>query len=312
MGVGICLEKQLQNLTDRKFVLPMRSGTAAIISALIASRIPENSEVILPSICCPAVFFAVSNAGFCPIIADVSKENFCMGENDILNAATKDTKAIIAVHSYGRYCKIQNIQELASKNNWFLIEDACLALGGKFKGKALGSFGDVSIFSFGYDKIIDVGGGGAILTDNSDLHEKCKRFLDNNKFFVYKNSAKKDTELKRKFSNLQDSVMQRNSNASIYDSLLNIEKVFKPLYNADIVYWRYSALYKGDRAKLVGRAKKEGIIITTHYKGLHQLRTGDILNNADLISNQVINLFVKPESVTLELIQKTAEFINRL
>ena len=178
-------ESELQTLTQRQFILPTYSGSAAIVTALIASGIPSHSEVIMPSICCPAVLFAIKMAGFHAILADVSQEDFCMGTEDIMAVMSNNTKAIIAVHAYGRYCKINEIQELAQQQELFLIEDACLGLGGDINGVPFGSFGDVSIFSFGYDKIVDVSGGGALVTNNEDLFEKCKKFLHQNNKYLH-------------------------------------------------------------------------------------------------------------------------------
>ena len=304
------IKDKLKELTNRDYIIPTSSGTAAIIISLLNSGIPKEAEVILPSICCPAVLAAVTLAGFTPIIADVNKEDFCMGKKEILEVFSNKTKAIIAVHSYGRYCKIDEIQEFAQTNNIFLIEDACLDIGGYFNDKPLGSFGDVSIFSFGKDKIIDIGGGGSILTDNNILFEKSKDFLNNNIFFSYAENLIKEKKFENKFASLRKNIIQRNINASIYDRLLDPEKFIKLQYKKDVVYWRYIALYKGNRKKLIEKAKKAGLIITTHYKALHQLRTGKILINAENISNQVINLFVNPESIDEKSIYKYIDFIN--
>ncbi len=304
------IEDKLKELTNRANIIPTSSGTAAIIISLLNSGIPKKAEVILPSICCPAVLSAVTLAGFTPIIADVNEEDFCMGKKEIIEVFSNNTKAIIAVHSYGRYCRIDEIQEFAQVNNIFLIEDACLALGGYFNNKPLGSFGDVSIFSFGKDKIIDIGGGGAILTDNNLLFEKSKAFLNKNVFFSYSDDVIKEKKFKNKIASLSKNIIQRNINASIYNRLFHSEKLLKLQYKEDVVVWRYIVLYKGNRKKLIDKAKKEGLIITTHYKALHQLRTGKILINAENVSNQVINFFVNPESIDEERIYKYIDFIN--
>ncbi len=302
-------EEELQTLTQRQFVLPTSSGSTAIIASLIASGIPPHSEVIIPSICCAAVLFAINLAGFTPVLADVSKEDFCMDTENIASEMSSKTKAIIAIHSYGRYCKIQEIQNFSEENGLFLIEDACLGLGGMINEKPFGSFGGISIFSFGYDKIIDAGGGGALVTENVDLFQKAQAFLRNNRYFSYQGDSEHLNFIKRKLNTLPEAIKIRNTNAKIYHEHLSQKKFSKPPFKENIVYWRYSALYEGNRNLLVESAKKEGVIITAHYKGLHQLRTGEVLPNSELISNQIINLFVKPETPS-EQIHKTISFIN--
>jgi len=302
-------EVELQNLTNREFILPTHSGSAAIVTALIASGIPAGSEVIMPSVCCPAVLFAINLAGFHAILADVCTEDFCMDVSNIKDVTSEKTKAIIAVHAYGRYCKIQEIQEFSQVNNLLLIEDACLGLGGTIRNTPFGSFGDVSIFSFGHDKIIDAGGGGALLTNDTVLFEKCRKFLKKNHFFSYDNAIQNTHYINERLKALPEIVKQRNQNAYLYHQHLEEKNVFKLNYSKDIVYWRYSALSKKNRTLLVEKAKENGIIITTHYKGLHQFRTGETLTNSEMISNQIINLFVKPET-SIEQIHNTIAYIN--
>ncbi|MEX6631854.1 DegT/DnrJ/EryC1/StrS family aminotransferase, partial [Providencia rettgeri] len=81
---------------------------------------------------------------------------------------------IVAVHGYGHYCKIDDIVAFAKRRHLVVIEDACLAYGGTYKNKPLGSYGDFSILSFGYDKPINNQYGGAVLTNNSDYYQRAK------------------------------------------------------------------------------------------------------------------------------------------
>lgn len=301
--------EDLSRITQREYVIPTSSGSAAIICALNTLGIPPDSDVIIPSICCPAVLFAINLAGFHPIISDVNRDDFCMGVDEIKEVITNKTRVIIAVHAYGRYCPIDEIESFAKDKDLFLIEDACLGLGGMYHGMPFGGFGDVSIFSFGYDKIIDVGGGGALVTNNYNLYVSCQDFVRGNSFFTFSENQTLASNLKLELNTLEEKLEKRNANAYICHQFLDADKVFKPSYSEDLIYWRYAALYKGDRPLLLNKAKEHGVIITTHYKGLHQLRTGVQLTNAEEISNQIINLFIRPETNVSE-IEKTIAIIN--
>ena len=308
LGLG-ALEKEMVKITSRKFVLPVKSGSSALITALKAGRIPEGSEVIIPSICCPAVLFAIQLAGYCPVLADVSLDDLCMNTKEIKTVLTKKTKAIVAVHSYGHYCQIEAIENFAKEKGLFLIEDACLAIRGTFKGKSLGSFGDVSIFSFGYDKIIDVGKGGVLVTDDALLFKRAKEFVKFNAFFSYDLNAQEKNLLFEKLSKLEGYIQKRKENARICEQSLKGKNISKAAFADDVVYWRYPVIYKGNRDQLIEDARKEGILITKHYKGLHQLKTGEVLKNAEYVSNHIMNIFIRPETPVAQ-IKNTIAFIN--
>ena len=114
-------EAELQDLTNREFILPTHSGSAAIVIALIASGIPAGSEVIMPSVCCPAVLFAINLAGFHAILADVCTEDFCMDVNNIKDVTSEKTKAIIAVHIYGQAADLDALLKFCQQHDIFLM-----------------------------------------------------------------------------------------------------------------------------------------------------------------------------------------------
>ncbi len=309
MGLGV-LEKEMLRISSRQFALPVRSGSAALIAALKALQIPEGSEVIMPSISCPAVLFAIQLAGYYSVLSDVSLNDFCMNVQEIKAVMTQKTKAIVAIHSYGHYCQINDIEKFAKEKGLFLIEDACLALGGTYQGKPLGSFGDVSIFSFGYDKIIDVGKGGVLVTDNASLFKRAKGFIKANSFFSFDFTAGEKKLLLEKLHQLDRYIQQRKTNAQICEQGLKGRNIAKAVFAKDVVYWRYPLIYKGVRDQLITEARKKGILITKHYKGLHQLKTGGAIKNAEYVSNHILNIFIRPETDVAQ-IKKTVAFINR-
>ncbi|SCC90880.1 hypothetical protein SCG7109_BC_00040 [Chlamydiales bacterium SCGC AG-110-M15] len=191
------LEKSLSEYAQRKFCLMTRSGTAALITALQSFELPPDAEVIMPAITCPVVLSAIMIAGFKPVLADISLDNFCMGPDEAQAVITKKTKAIIAIHAFGKPCLIEQLSEFAQSHQLFLIEDTCLAFGATLNHKPLGSFGDITVFSFGHDKILDVGGGGALLCNALKFQHNAREFLNKNSFFQNHNESQEKLILQK-------------------------------------------------------------------------------------------------------------------
>jgi perosamine synthetase len=303
------LEEELSKFAEREFCLMTSSGSAAIIAALRSLGLPEDAEVIMPSISCPAVLSAIQLAGYKAVFADVDSKNFCMGPSQIEQVKSKKSKVILAIHSFGKTCLIQDLLEYARKKNLFLIEDACLALGGTVAEGPLGSFGDISIFSFGYDKIIDSGGGGALLTNKKVFFRRAQKFLGENIFFSDFSDGKR-SYVQSSLRELSDLLTCRKEHAFLLANELDTQKVGKLIYAPDEVCWRYTCLYKGNRDKLIESAGKKGIVITSHYRALHPFRTGIPLNNAEEISNRVINFFVK-KGTPKEYFENVINFVHQ-
>lgn len=158
-------------------VIVMTSGHAALTSALIGMGIGPGDQVIVPAYTYIATAMAVVATGAIPIIVDID-ESLTICPDAIERAITKNTKAVIPVHIQGFPCKMDRICEIARKHNIFVLEDACQADGGAFKGKRLGTIGDAGAFSFNYYKVISCGEGGALLTNNRTIFERALIYHD--------------------------------------------------------------------------------------------------------------------------------------
>jgi len=168
------LEERLAEYVGRRYCLSTGSGTMALTVALKALGLPRRSEVIIPSICCRAVPFAVIYAGLTPVFCDVNMYDYNISLESIADAVSNKTRVIIPVHSFGYPSPMDELLKYAKDRSIVVLEDAAQAFGGSSRGRKLGSFGDLSITSFGYAKIIDVGGGGAVFTDNCHLAKAMK------------------------------------------------------------------------------------------------------------------------------------------
>jgi 8-amino-3,8-dideoxy-alpha-D-manno-octulosonate transaminase len=153
------------------------SGTAALSIALASCGVGAGDEVIVPPFTFIATIEAVLNAGAVPIFAEID-ETLCLAPEGISAAISPRTKAVITVHMCGAMARIDAIQALCNQNGLILIEDACQAVGGTYKGQALGSFGQMGCFSFDAVKTITCGEGGAIITNDTKRYQLADAFAD--------------------------------------------------------------------------------------------------------------------------------------
>ena len=160
-------EKEFANYIGVKHAISVGNGTDALVLALKAMGIGNGDEVITT----PFTFFATAEAvGATPIFVDVDKETFNIDTTKIEEKITSKTKAIMPVHIFGQSADMDEINEIAKKHNLMVIEDACQAIGGKYKGRNIGSLGDVACFSFFPTKNLGCAGdGGMIVTDNDEI-----------------------------------------------------------------------------------------------------------------------------------------------
>jgi 8-amino-3,8-dideoxy-alpha-D-manno-octulosonate transaminase len=153
------------------------SGTSALCIALAACGVGAGDEVIVPPFTFIATVEAVLIAGAVPVFAEID-ETLCLDPEAIGAALTPRTKAVLTVHMCGGMAQIEEIQNICQKKGLILIEDACQALGGTFKGNALGTFGQMGCFSFDSVKTITCGEGGAVVTDDNELYLLADAYAD--------------------------------------------------------------------------------------------------------------------------------------
>ncbi len=170
-------EKELREKFDVNRALLMTSGKAALTSALIGMGVGPGDEVIVPAYTYMATAVAVLATGAIPVVAEID-ETLLLDPKDVEKKITKNTKVIIPVHMMGYPADMAGIMEVAKKHNLKVLEDACQADGGSFKGKRLGTIGDAGALSFNFFKIISAGEGGALLTNNDEIFEKALIFHD--------------------------------------------------------------------------------------------------------------------------------------
>jgi dTDP-4-amino-4,6-dideoxygalactose transaminase len=168
-------EEKMQEYIHCKKAIGLTSCTGGLHIALAAFNIGPGDEVIVPTYTFAASAHVVAWLGAKPVLVDVEKDTFNIDPKAIEKAITKKTKAIMPVHFAGHSCDMDAIMKIAKKHNLFVIEDAAHAIGTEYKGKKIGSFGDVAVFSFYVTKGITTAEGGMCVTNNEELGKKLKR-----------------------------------------------------------------------------------------------------------------------------------------
>lgn len=162
----------------------VNSGTSAIFVALGALNLEPLSEVIAPPITDPGGIMPIPMLNCVPIIADANKNSYNMGPDQIEAVITERTKAIVVAHIFGEPADMDPIMEIAKSKGLFVIEDCAQAHGALYKGRLVGTFGDLSAFSTMSGKHHATGAqGGVVFTRNADLYWEAKRFADRGKPF---------------------------------------------------------------------------------------------------------------------------------
>lgn len=284
-------EKAIANYVDAKYAVAVNSGTSALDIAVGALELPEGSEIITT----PFTFVASSNCilyNNCkPVFADINPKTYNIDPEQIRKKITDKTKAILYVDYAGQPCDIDEIKEIAEDNNLHLIEDAAHAIGAEYKGQRIGSFADLTEFSFHPVKHITSGEGGAVTTNDEKLYEKLKmlrnhgmdksikeRFGPNAGYrydikLLGKNYRITDFQCALGLSQLKklDGILaKRNDIVKAYnEEFSKIPEITIPYVKSDVksAWHLYTILLdnKIDRDKLFTLMRSRGIGVNVHY-----------------------------------------------
>ena len=288
--------KKIKSLES--FFVP--SGTAALEMALMLIDIKPGDEVILPSYTFSSCATAVVLHGGTPVFVDSSLEDFNISIQQIIKSINKKTKAIMVMHYGGVACEMEPIMEVTKRNKIFLIEDAAQSVGCFYKKRPLGSFGDLSAFSFHETKNINCGEGGILCINNKKLLKRAyflrdkgtnrESFIngDVNKYsWVDKGSSYLVSEFQAAFlfpqlKSLSAINKRRISIWNYYKSALARLEGSGHLKTLDIPGYKlhnghiFSILLRSskDRDSLIAFLKKRNIATATHYVPLHSSKAG--------------------------------------
>tara|TARA_Y200000002_G_scaffold317178_1_gene275738 strand:- start:6229 stop:7314 length:1086 start_codon:yes stop_codon:yes gene_type:complete len=168
-------EKSFAKYLNIKYATSVSNGTTALHMCLCALEIGKDDEVIVPSFTYIASVNAIKYVGANPVFIDSNQHTWNLDTSLLEKSITKKTKAILAVHLYGNPCDLKLLRRFCDKNGLYLIEDVAEALGSSFENKLLGTFGDVSSFSFFGNKTITTGEGGMVVSNKKKYIDKVAR-----------------------------------------------------------------------------------------------------------------------------------------
>ena len=275
-------EEAFSKYCEAPWGVGVNSGTDALHLALMALDIKEGDEVIVPTHTFIATALCVSFCRAKPVFVDIEPGSYNIDPKAIERAITKKTKAIIVVHLYGQPADMDEILALARKHGIKVVEDAAQAHGSRYKGKRVGSLGDVACFSFYPTKSLGAcGDAGMIVTSHKDIYEKALMLRDYGRQGRYEHKIKGTNSrldtlqavvLNAKLKHLDHWNEMRAKNAAIYAELLkSLKDVVAPITKTDRthVFQTYAVLVP-QRDKVMESMKAQGIGVLIHYPiGLH-------------------------------------------
>lgn len=314
--------REFENIFKERIQLPnalaVSNGTVALHLALVALGIGKGDEVIVPNLTFAASVNAIIYTGATPVLADVDPMNWNLSAETIRPLLSEKTKAIMPVHLYGHPCDMDGILDLAKEKNLFVVEDCAEALGSLYKGKPIGSFGDVSTFSFFGNKTITTGEGGMVLFQDSAIAEKAsllrdhgmskeKRYWHVEVGFNYRMTNLQAALGVAQMERLDQFVTKKREIAEYYNSILKeIPGITLPpeerwAWNS---YWLYTFLLPlGDeeRSRLTNGMNQDGIETRPIFFPIHEMPPYKNYVRGDLSVSKTISRrgFSLPSSVNL-------------
>ena len=267
-------EKEFANYCSSDHCVGVASGLDALILTINSFNFPKDSEIIVPANTYIASILAIIRNGLKPVLVEPDIKTYNLDTNKIEEKITKNTKAILAVHLYGKPCDMDPILSIAKKNDLKIIEDASQAHGAKYKGKIVGSFG-IGCFSFYPTKNLGaIGDAGAITAKDLNFVEKLKSLRNYGSSKKYQNdyvgyNSRLD-EIQAGFLSIKLKLLDKiNSHkralANIYLENLS-DKFFKPIVHKDFfdVYHIFN-IRCDKRDELKKYLFENGITTEIHY-----------------------------------------------
>lgn len=269
-------EKIFADYCGTKYCVGVGNGLDALYLSLKALGIGRGDEVIVPSNTYIATALAVSYVGAKPVFVEPDINTFNINTQLIESAISDKTKAIMPVHLYGQACDMDPIVDIAKKNNLYIIEDCAQAHGALYKGKRVGTFGDIAGFSFYPGKNLGAAGdGGAIITNNKDLADLVRALgnygSDYKYHHIYKGNNSRLDEvqaafLSAKLPHLDRMNEERRRIAVMYTNGITNPKIIKPYVNENCIpVWHIYGIRCFERDILEKYLNDNGIGTNKHY-----------------------------------------------
>lgn len=319
-------EKEFAEYISVKHAIGVGSGTEAIHIALLALGIGAGDEVITVPNTAVATVAAIELTGARAVLVDVRPDTMLIDVEKIERAITPRTKAIIPVHLFGQSCDLDPIMQLARSKNIFVLEDCAQAHGATYRGKRVGSIGDIAAFSFYPTKNLGAyGDGGAILTNNAELAQRIdllrqygwrERYTSDIKGMNSRLDELQAAVLRVKLRHLDDWNKARRERAAVYTELIRSVTPPREMAYGEAVYHLYVVQSK-KRDALIAHLKSCGIGTMIQYPHTIHLqpayvnlgyREGD-LPESERLAREIVSLPLYPE-LAMDDVRAIAKVVN--
>ena len=326
-------QNNLQKYIDVKHVIPCANGTDALQIALMALELKSGDEIITTNFSFASTIEVILLLGLKPVVVDIDPKTFNIDPSLIQDKITDKTKAIIPVHLYGQSCRMEEILEIANKNNLQIIEDNAQALGSRYKfsnsqRQMSGSIGDIATTSFFPSKNLGCyGDGGAIFTNSDNLAYKMRGIVNHG---MYERYYHDEIGVNSRLDSIQAAILnvklkyldkynkRRQEAANHYNAAFeNIDQIEVPFIESDIdshVYHQYTLkIINGKRDELADHLLKNNIPFGIYYPlGFHEQKAykQEFISDNDFpVTNEVKNQVISLPMHT-ELSKKQIKFIS--
>ena len=326
-------QNNLQEYLNVRHVIPCANGTDALQIALMALDLKRGDEIITTNFSFASTIEVILLLGLKPVVIDIDPKSFNINPSLIQDKITERTKAIIPVHLFGQSCRMEEILEIANKNNLQVIEDNAQALGSTYKfsnsqKQMSGTIGDIATTSFFPSKNLGCyGDGGAIFTNSDNLAYKMRGIVNHG---MYERYYHDEIGVNSRLDSIQAAILniklkyldkynkRRQEAASLYNASFDrIDEIEVPFVESDIdshVYHQYTLkINNGKRDELANHLQKNKIPFGIYYPlGFHEQKAykQEFISDNDFpetnkVKDQVISL-----PMHTELTKKQIKFIT--
>ncbi|MFH1583270.1 MAG: UDP-4-amino-4,6-dideoxy-N-acetyl-beta-L-altrosamine transaminase [Candidatus Falkowbacteria bacterium] len=329
-------EQSLAKYTGAKYAVVCNNGTAGLLLSYLTLGLKPGDEVIttpntFASTCNMLVFIGVK-----PVFVDIRLDTYNIDEKKIVQAITKKTKAIVPVHFAGQACEMDKIKKIAVKYKLAVVEDACHALGARFKNSKIGNcrYSDMAIFAFHPVKPITTGEGGAILTNNEKYYQRLALLRNHG---IYKDNRGKNVMVElglnlrltdiqaalgvSQLKKLDGFIKQRRRIVEWYrQELKNLKEIIMPTELASNYSGWHIYIIRVAKPELRDKLKQyledNGVGVNFHYPAVYshpyyqKLGLGKKLANEEVYQNSCITLPCFP-ALTIKEVKYISELIRK-
>jgi len=322
-------EEEFARFCGTKYAVAVNSGTSALHLSMLALGIGKGDEVIVPANTFIATAWAPSYVGATPVFVDCEPDTWEIDPDKIEEKINSRTKAVIGVHLYGQPFNIDEVKAICDKHGIYLVEDAAQAHGAIYKGKKVGSFGELACFSFYPGKNLGACGEEGAITTNNEIYYNHLQALRNhgcsNKYyhdivgFNYRMGGLEGASLTVKLKYLESWNIRRREIAKLYFTKITNSKIkmqYQPEW-AESIFHLFVVTTK-ERDDLVNYLRNNNIIPAFHYpvpchlqKAFTHLnyKIGD-LPNSDYLADHCISLPMFAE-LSNEEVKRVVKYINK-